>query len=74
MGVTVTSLSPGNGKEFPQVGDTVKIHCVPQLSLGEKALLVITPDYGYGARGYPPVIPPNAELRFEVELLQIIKK
>ena len=24
---------------------------VPQLSLGEKAVLTITPDYGYGARG-----------------------
>lgn len=35
---------------------------VPQLSLGEKATLTITGDYGYGARGYPPVIPPNATL------------
>ncbi|KAF9927183.1 FK506 binding protein proline rotamase rapamycin-binding protein [Mortierella alpina] len=45
---------------------------VPQLSLGEKAILKITPDYGYGARGAPPVIPPNANLTFEVELLKII--
>lgn len=44
---------------------------VPQLSLGEKALLTITPDYGYGPRGHPPVIPPNSTLLFEVELLKI---
>ncbi|PWN97930.1 hypothetical protein FA09DRAFT_330095 [Tilletiopsis washingtonensis] len=44
---------------------------VPQLSLGEKAVLTITPDYGYGARGFPPVIPANSTLIFEVELLKI---
>ncbi|KAJ2915671.1 hypothetical protein MD484_g4766, partial [Candolleomyces efflorescens] len=44
---------------------------VPQLSLGEKAVLTVTPDFGYGPRGFPPVIPPNATLRFEVELLKI---
>lgn len=30
---------------------------VPQLSLGEKAILTCSPDYAYGARGYPPIIP-----------------
>ncbi|KAL4910603.1 FK506-binding protein 1A [Aspergillus multicolor] len=44
---------------------------VPQLSLGEKAKLICTPDYAYGPRGFPPVIPPNATLTFEVELLKI---
>jgi len=44
---------------------------VPQLSVGEKAILIISPDFGYGARGYPPVIPPNSTLKFEVELLKI---
>lgn len=44
---------------------------VPQLSKGERARLVITPDYGYGARGMPPVIPPNSTLIFDVELLKI---
>ncbi|WFD29830.1 peptidylprolyl isomerase [Malassezia sp. CBS 17886] len=44
---------------------------VPQLSLGQKANLVCSPDYAYGARGFPPVIPPNSTLNFEVELLAI---
>ncbi|GLB36761.1 putative peptidyl-prolyl cis-trans isomerase [Lyophyllum shimeji] len=44
---------------------------VPQLSLGQKAYLIATPDYAYGARGFPPVIPPNSTLKFEVELLKI---
>jgi len=44
---------------------------VPQLSLGEKAVLTCSPDYAYGARGYPPVIPANSTLKFEVTLLKI---
>jgi len=44
---------------------------VPQLSLGEKALLIASPDYAYGERGFPPIIPGNSTLRFEVELLKI---
>ncbi|KAG8714328.1 FK506 binding protein proline rotamase rapamycin-binding protein [Ceratobasidium sp. 423] len=44
---------------------------VPQLSLGEKALLTTTADYAYGERGFPPHIPSNATLNFEVELIGI---
>ncbi|WP_241247659.1 FKBP-type peptidyl-prolyl cis-trans isomerase, partial [Candidatus Protofrankia datiscae] len=107
MGVSVETLSPGDGKTFPRKGDTVKIHYVgtlldgtkfdssrdrgspfvtqigvgkvikgwdegvPQLSLGQKAVLTVTPDLAYGSHGFPPVIPPNSTLRFEVELLGI---
>ncbi|KAG0345144.1 FK506 binding protein proline rotamase rapamycin-binding protein [Podila humilis] len=45
---------------------------VPQMSLGEKAILNITYDYAYGERGYPPIIPPRSNLTFEVELLKIL--
>jgi FKBP-type peptidyl-prolyl cis-trans isomerase len=44
---------------------------VIKMSLGEKAKLTISPDFGYGARGAGGVIPPNATLIFEVELLKI---
>ncbi|KAL5394535.1 Fork head 1 [Paraphaeosphaeria minitans] len=41
------------------------------MSLGEKSTLTITPDYGYGDRGFPGHIPPNAILVFDVELKAI---
>mmetsp|Transcript_35988 Transcript_35988/g.84152 ORF Transcript_35988/g.84152 Transcript_35988/m.84152 type:complete len:146 (+) Transcript_35988:448-885(+) len=44
---------------------------VPTMSLGEKAILRMTSDFGYGPRGAGNVIPPNADLTFEVELLRI---
>eukprot|EP01061_Rhynchopus_euleeides_P037587 TRINITY_DN641_c0_g1_i1.p2 TRINITY_DN641_c0_g1~~TRINITY_DN641_c0_g1_i1.p2 ORF type:complete len:110 (+),score=53.90 TRINITY_DN641_c0_g1_i1:56-385(+) len=44
---------------------------VMQMSVGEKAVLKLTSDFGYGARGAGGVIPPNADLNFEVELLKI---
>jgi len=42
---------------------------VAQMSLGQTAKLTCTPDYGYGASGAGGVIPPNATLIFEVDLL-----
>ncbi|OAL47767.1 peptidyl-prolyl cis-trans isomerase [Pyrenochaeta sp. DS3sAY3a] len=41
------------------------------MTLGEKATLTISPDYGYGARGFPGHIPANARLIFDVELKAI---
>lgn len=44
---------------------------IAQLKVGDKAKLTIPPEMGYGARGAGGVIPPNATLVFEVELLGI---
>mmetsp|Transcript_21619 Transcript_21619/g.54417 ORF Transcript_21619/g.54417 Transcript_21619/m.54417 type:complete len:121 (-) Transcript_21619:264-626(-) len=44
---------------------------IAQMTLGSKARLTCTPDYGYGDEGSPPKIPPGAVLIFDVELLQI---
>jgi FK506-binding protein 4/5 len=42
---------------------------VATMKKGEQAVFTIAPDHAYGESGSPPTIPPNATLKFDVELI-----
>lgn len=58
-------------KENQYTNQTYSFSHLPQMSLGQRAKITCTPDMAYGTTGHPGVIPPNATLIFDVELLKL---
>lgn len=42
---------------------------IKSMKVGEKAKFFISSRYGYKKKGIPPIIPPNADLYFEIEII-----
>jgi FKBP-type peptidyl-prolyl cis-trans isomerase len=65
-----SSLARGEPAQFPldQVVPGFS-EAIQLMRPGDAIIAYFPPELGYGARGQPPVIPPNAALQFRIQLL-----
>ena len=57
----------GTGQVIPGLDEGVK-----QLSLGERARLTVPASWAWGERGFPGRVPPNTDVVFELELIELV--
>lgn len=66
--------NPPTPTEFPLNGVVpCWTEALQKMKVGGRAKVVCPPEVAYGERGSPPVIPGNATLTFEIELLDVTK-
>ena len=69
-----STLERGGPVEFTLgVGDLIEgaDEGISTMKVGGKRRLIMNGDLAYGEEGRPPIIPPNAEITFDVELLEV---
>jgi len=67
-----SSENHGGSVSF-QVGGVIKgwTEILQMMKEGDKFLVTVPPELGYGTQGAPPTIPPNQILIFEITLIQV---
>jgi FK506-binding protein 1 len=76
---TVFDSSMARGKPFDfKVGKKQVIagwdEALMKMSLGERAIVLVPAAKAYGAQGAPPAVPPHADLKFEIHLMNITRQ